>query len=71
MILEHTVFFDHAVDDGLLIAVNPAGQDGGQKVKGLYADCRCRKRSFVILFGNNITRLVRGFARYELRKRYI
>jgi hypothetical protein len=48
----------------LLIAVKPAGQGDDQKVKGLYEDCHCGKRLFVILFSNNIIQLVRIFAPY-------
>ena len=36
LILENAVFFDQIVDDGLLVAVKPAGQRDHEKMEGLY-----------------------------------
>ena len=41
LILEHTVLFDQIVDDGLLVAVKPAGQRDDQKLEGMYDVRHC------------------------------
>jgi len=52
------------VDNGLLIAVNPAGQGDDQKVKGLYEERHCGMRVFVISFEINIIQIVRIISPY-------
>jgi len=35
LILENTVFFNQIVDNGLLVAIKPAGQGDDQKLEGI------------------------------------
>ena len=55
-----------AVDNGLLIAVNPPGQGDDQEVNGLYEERHCGMRVFVISFGINIIQIVRIFSPYAM-----
>ena len=64
LIFQNPVFFDEIVDDCLLVAVKPTGQCDDQKLKGMYDVRHCKNRLTVILFDNNIIRIIRIFAPY-------
>jgi len=66
LILKNTVLFDETAGDGLLMAVKPAGQGNYQEVERLYDMGHCTNRLSVILFNNNIIRLVQFFAPYAV-----
>ena len=64
LLLEDTVLLDEIIDDHLLLAVEPAGQGDYKEMERLYCIRHSTNRSSLILFDNNIIRLVRIFAPY-------
>ena len=66
LLLEHTVLLDEIIDDHLLLAVESAGQGDYKEMERLYCVRHSTNRLSLILFDNNIIRLVRVFAPYAL-----